>query len=87
MTGLAYVGFAIAYINGPLWLRPPFRPFICGFCMSFWLSILGWATDPCRARIEDIGIALLGAAVIQALWPELMFDDRNKSNVHEKVDT
>lgn len=77
-AALGIVGFAIGYIQAPTWMRPAFRPFTCGFCVSWWLAWAVWATDPSLAYLPVVGITTLLAALVGYHMPELFFDPRSE---------
>ena len=82
-AALGIVGFAIGYIQAPTWMRPAFRPFTCGFCVSWWLAWLVWAVDPSVAGLAQVGLATLIAAVVGYYMPEIFYDPRSEGLARE----
>ena len=82
---LALVGFVMVYMAGPTWLRPPFRPFTCGFCLSWWISVLMVCYAPGWGVVIQAGLNMFVAGVAGVLFPELLFDRRGHPKVVDDV--
>ena len=74
LEALGIAGFIAVYHNGPPWLIPPYRPFICAFCLSFLIPVGYFSYSPTVEHFWLMGVCPLLVGTLTGFVPWLYLE-------------